>query len=160
MRAAASLFIAAMAAIGLRNDAAAPDVALEQEYRELLKERDALSRNTRILRDEVTLSKTKRPYLVADLGLKQLTLKVHGLAVKRIAAVEVHGFARTRCVSGIAVLEKFAAPRAPGAPAPDATGTVKNVAVTDVPQAYRLGFVAGDRFVELAIRPAPATAAG
>ena len=63
-------------------------------------------------------------------------------------------------MSGIAVLEKFAAPPAPGAPAPDATGTVKNVAVTDVPQAYRLGFVAGDRFVELAIRPAPATAAG
>jgi hypothetical protein len=149
------LVVVAVAVFSAWFNAAAQEPSLEAQYLELLKERDELTRKVRVLRDESELAGQKRPYLVIDLQSKQLTLRVQGLAVKSIPLADVRRMGRRDCASGVTVLEEFEAPRAPkleatGEPAPEVT-----VAVSDMPQAYNLGFAAGEEFVNLSIRPVP-----
>jgi hypothetical protein len=133
----------------------AQEPSLEEQYLELLKERDTLSLQTQLLRDESALAKKKGIYLVIDLPSKELLLKVQGLTVKRIPLVEARRMGRRNCASGAAVLEGFEAPKAPkleatGEPAPEIA-----VDVSDMPQAYDLGFDVGEETVNLSIRPIP-----
>ena len=137
--------------------AKAQDAALERRYLELIQERDQLSRSVRIMQDEVRLSEDKHLYLVIDFRSKQVLLKVHGLPVKRISPLEVRKLGKSGCSTGATILEHFESVRPPRISSSGQPSGEKVVEVSDMPQAYELGFGSGDRSVTLSIRPVPST---
>lgn len=152
------LALAALAILWSPIPSAAQPASLEQQRLELLAERDRLSREVRILEAELSLSEQKRPYLVADFHSRELILKVHGLAVKRVAAAEVRKLGGPVCTTGVTTLDRFDAVEIPKIDPTSESGSETSVALSDMPRSYELGFLADGQSVSLQIHPAPTTA--
>lgn len=151
------LILLLVVALSHWGEAKAQDAALQEQYLRLIQEREQLSRSVRIMQDEIRLSKDKHLYLVVDFRSKQMLLKVHGLHLKRIPVVDVRKLGGRDCSTGATILEHFENARTPRISASGSPDAEKVVEVSDMPQAYELGFGSGDRSVTLSIRPVPST---
>lgn len=130
----------------------------QQDYLRLLQEREQLSRNVRVVEQEIRLSKGKHLYLVVDLQSKQILLKMRGIALKRIPVFGVRKVGTSDCSTRTVILEESDSQITPRILPPGRPDAVDIVDVSDMPQAYKFGSRSGDdSSVALSVRPVPAT---